>query len=655
MNRALLLLLVAGCEIGPAIYIERSGDGEGEVTSDPDGLHCGDDCAMIVDDGTITLTATPGARSQFAGWSIDACASTEPCTLELTADTHVTARFELASHSLTVMRSGSGTGLVRGPGIDCGDRCESSLRDGTEVTLTATPESGSRFVRWSGACEGMQSSCTLRVDRAANVVAEFGRVVGLAVARTGDGRVTANVPGIDCGFDCVHSFAAGTIVTLAATPAAGWMFAGWDGPCTGTSPTCVVTLDQTTTVTASFVQLVTLSIQLAGTGSSSVRSEPTGINCTPTCTAGFPPGASVTLTAVPAPGSMFVGWSGACAGTGPCTVTMDAAKDVHAESMKIGTLTVTRFGTGSGTVTSSDGIDCGGLCSKTYPAGTVVTLTAQPAPGSTFVGWVTGCISTAPSCTVTISGTTAVTAKFDVPPSPSCTAFVTQSENAATFNTRLTTPNSMICLGDGVMINGEVKLGADNITITATPTLLIRFTSAGTAIHTSGHTGIRLTDLQIGGTVYVDNNSSLYVARSSITSSGTAIYASGTASVEVVDSLMEGGSEAAMTTFFGASLDMRNSTVRAREFAIIIGGPGAPSTVRLDGNRFRKVATTSTTKSPLHSNRTDNVVLSTIANSFCNEGTSTTDGEFTLPLIAGFVTPTWSFYNVAHTFQGNCP
>jgi hypothetical protein len=41
-------------------------------------------------------------------------------------------------------------------------------------------------------------------------------------------------------------------------------------------------------------------------------------------------GTSVTLTATPATGSTFAGWSGACSGTGTCTVTMDANKTVTA-------------------------------------------------------------------------------------------------------------------------------------------------------------------------------------------------------------------------------------------------------------------------------------------------------------------------------------
>lgn len=65
-----------------------------------------------------------------------------------------------------------------------------------------------------------------------------------------------------------------------------------------------------------------LTASLAGTGSGSVASTPAGIACGATCKAGFAAGSSVTLTATPSANSTFVGWSGACSGTGPCVVTM---------------------------------------------------------------------------------------------------------------------------------------------------------------------------------------------------------------------------------------------------------------------------------------------------------------------------------------------
>ena len=71
-------------------------------------------------------------------------------------------------------------------------------------------------------------------------------------------------------------------------------------------------------------------LSVARTGDGSVMSSPPGITCAPLCSAPFPSGSSVTLTAMPRQGSVFAGWSGACTGTGPCTVSMSAAQSVAA-------------------------------------------------------------------------------------------------------------------------------------------------------------------------------------------------------------------------------------------------------------------------------------------------------------------------------------
>jgi hypothetical protein len=68
--------------------------------------------------------------------------------------------------------------------------------------------------------------------------------------------------------------------------------------------------------------------------------------------------------------------------------------------------------TGSGSV-SGTGISCPGSCSGSYPPGSAVTLTATPASRQKFVSWSGGaCAPFTPSCTVTVSADTVVTATF---------------------------------------------------------------------------------------------------------------------------------------------------------------------------------------------------------------------------------------------------
>ncbi len=74
----------------------------------------------------------------------------------------------------------------------------------------------------------------------------------------------------------------------------------------------------------------TLTVQLSGNATGTVTSTPAGIRCSPTCSASFASGTSVKLTAVAATGDYFAGWSGACKGIGPCTLTMNANKSATA-------------------------------------------------------------------------------------------------------------------------------------------------------------------------------------------------------------------------------------------------------------------------------------------------------------------------------------
>jgi subtilase family serine protease len=76
----------------------------------------------------------------------------------------------------------------------------------------------------------------------------------LTVTKTGNGTVTSNPAGINCGTDCTESYEGGKTVTLTATPAADSVFTAWGGACAGTAATaaCTVTMDAAKTATATF-------------------------------------------------------------------------------------------------------------------------------------------------------------------------------------------------------------------------------------------------------------------------------------------------------------------------------------------------------------------------------------------------------------------
>ena len=78
-------------------------------------------------------------------------------------------------------------------------------------------------------------------------------------------------------------------------------------------------------------------------------------------------------------------------------------------------LTITKGGTGNGTVTSAPtGIDCGSDCKEPYKNGMVVTLTATPDTSSLFTGWSGGRCAGNGQCALTVNADTTVMANFDV-------------------------------------------------------------------------------------------------------------------------------------------------------------------------------------------------------------------------------------------------
>jgi hypothetical protein len=411
------------------LTVTKSGSGSGTVSSNPAGINsCSTTCSATFSHGTpVTLTPAAGSGSVFTSWGVD-CSGTDPCQVSMTADRSVTAAFGLqATFPLTVTMSGNGSGsVVSDPsGITCPGSCTGNFAQNVPVTLTPTVGSGSTFTGWSGpgiSCPGT-GSCTVPMDSAESVTATFTlNSYALTVAKTGSGTgtVTSSPAGINCGGTCSSSYNHGTQVVLTAAPTSGATFAGWSGPgvsCPGTG-TCTVTVTAATTVTATFTT-VTYTLTVAtngGTGTGVVTSNPAGINCGTACAFNFNPG-TVVLTATPDAGATFTGWSGtgiSCPGTGTCSVTMDAAKSVTATFTAGQTfnLTVTRAGSGTGTVTSNPaGITCGSDCSEAYASGTNVALTATASSGSTFTGWGGGC-SGSGSCTVAMSAAQSVTATF---------------------------------------------------------------------------------------------------------------------------------------------------------------------------------------------------------------------------------------------------
>ncbi len=239
--------------------------------------------------------------------------------------------------------------------------------------------------------------------------------VTTSTSGTGSGVITSSPAGISCPPTCAASFPASTSVMLSQVAASGSTFAGWSGACSGTASTCRFSSYAATSADAAFGLVADhneLTVTPGGDGSGVVTSSPAGISCGSSCSASFPSSTSVTLTAASQSGSRFVGWAGACAGTGACTVSMASARAVSATFQPDTTYALALTLSGSGGVTSSpSGLSCTSSCSVDFPAGTLVTLTASPDNGRTFRGWSGACRGTS-TCVVRMDQTQKARARF---------------------------------------------------------------------------------------------------------------------------------------------------------------------------------------------------------------------------------------------------
>jgi hypothetical protein len=249
------------------LKVKKTGTGTGKVESTSPvspKIVCGSECEKEFDEGTkVTLSQSADPGSEFVKWT-GACTGSGACEVTMSAAKEVTAEFKLKAtpkFTLKVKKEGTGTGTVTSSpaGINCGATCSAEFDEGTEVTLSAAASAGSEFSGWSGGgCTGV-GTCKVTMSAAKEVTATFDLeppsefALTVVPAGTGSGTVTSSPAGINCGVDCSEAYAAGTEVTLAATPTSGSTFSGWSGACTGAGA-CKVTMSQARSVTATFAK-----------------------------------------------------------------------------------------------------------------------------------------------------------------------------------------------------------------------------------------------------------------------------------------------------------------------------------------------------------------------------------------------------------------
>ncbi len=273
----------------------------------------------------VTLTAVASSGYVFSGWDGDLTGIQNPATIVMDANKTVVATFQqtggggVTTYSLNVSvvpTEGGSVSLNPSGGVYVA---------GTQVTLTAIPNSGYVFDNWIGDLTGTQNPATIVMDSNKTIVAVFSQqqqqqyTLTTSVSPSGAGSVLLDPAG--------GVYTAGTQVTLTAVANSGYVFSNWSGDLTGTQNPATIVMDSNKSVTANFTQQqtqqYTLTTSVSPSGAGSVLLNPPGGT--------YAAGTVVQITAQANSGYQFVNWSGDVTGTSnPTTVLMDRNKTVTA-------------------------------------------------------------------------------------------------------------------------------------------------------------------------------------------------------------------------------------------------------------------------------------------------------------------------------------
>jgi len=458
-------------------------DGNGSVT--PNGS------THISKEVATKVSATPIAGYAFKAWTTSdqgvsfANANNADTTVKLTSgNATITATFTPNTYSLTVQAGSGGSVSPANP---------VTVSPGSSQDIIAVPTPGYLFSGWSsntaaasiGNAASADTSVILTAD--ATVSASFTKATqtsaSLTLTTSGNGIVTPQGS---------QRVTAGTPITISASPAANYTFKNWSSSGSGVtignpnSATTTVSLSGTAaTVTANFTSSSTvLTVVSSGNGTVS----PNGARSVTS-------GAPTSVTATPATGYQFSGWTESGEGasianprSATTTVTLASGSATIAANFALSSHTLTVLTSGHGSVSPSG--------SSTVTYGTPTSIAANPDSGYSFTGWSTSdstvsiADASSPTTTATLAnGNGTVTANFAInsykltatasgggtvtPSSPAAVAYgtatkITATPSAGYYFAGWTSSDPGIQFGNPQAESTTATLTSGSATVTAT-------------------------------------------------------------------------------------------------------------------------------------------------------------------------------------------
>jgi uncharacterized repeat protein (TIGR02543 family) len=375
-------------------------------------------------DGEATLTPTPTA--------------TIAPTVVVTTEVPPTFTPTPTPTCYDLSTSASNGDINVSPGPNCGG---GKYLEGTELTLTAQADSGYYFAQWGGDLSGGTNPESLTMNGNKNVTAQFNEDIPdynltTSVHPSGSGSVSVSPSG--------GTYQAGTEIELTANPSSGYVFSEWSGGATGGQNPRYITMDGDKNVTANFLECVSLSASASPSAGGDLSISPS-----PNCGSRYVPGTEVTISQSKNSGYVFDGWSGACTGTGSCSITMDSDKSVTANYAQCHSLSTSASPSAGGSLSASPAPNCDGK----YTPDTSVTVSYSENSGYVFTGWGGACGGTG-TCSLTMDSDRSVTANFSQCYSLTLTHSGSGSDPSASPSSTSGCPVGQYVSGESISLSG---------------------------------------------------------------------------------------------------------------------------------------------------------------------------------------------------------